>query len=35
MGPEGDPRPLVAEIRAVNRLGARPLEAGRILLLPR
>jgi hypothetical protein len=35
IGPEGDPRPLVAEIREVNRLGAGPLEAGRILLLPR
>jgi nucleoid-associated protein YgaU len=34
LGPQGDPRPLVAEIREVNRLGAGPLEAGRILVLP-
>jgi LysM domain len=34
LGPQGDPRPLVAEIREVNRLGAGQLEAGRILLLP-
>lgn len=34
LGPQGDPRPLVAEIREVNRLGAGPLQAGRILLLP-
>lgn len=34
VGPEGDPRPLVADLREANGLGARPLPAGARLTLP-
>lgn len=34
VGPEGDPRPLVADIREANALGTAPLEPGQSLVLP-
>jgi nucleoid-associated protein YgaU len=34
VGFEGDPRPLVADIREANELGTRVLRAGEVLMLP-
>ena len=34
VGPEGDPRPVVDEIRGANHLGRRTLLAGTRLVLP-
>ena len=34
VGPEGDPRPVVEQLRDLNGLGARPLPAGTTLLVP-
>lgn len=34
VGPEGDPRPVVADLRDLNGLGVRPLPAGIRLTLP-
>ena len=34
VGPEGDPRPLIGEIREANELGAGPLLEGERLLIP-
>lgn len=33
-GPDDDPRPIIEAIRETNRLGTRPLEVGRALVLP-
>ena len=35
VGPEGDPRPMVEELRATNRLSGSGVLEGQILLLPR
>ncbi|HEV3474659.1 MAG TPA: LysM peptidoglycan-binding domain-containing protein [Actinomycetota bacterium] len=34
VGLEGDPRPLIADIREANQLGTAVLPAGRVLVLP-
>jgi LysM repeat protein len=34
VGPEGDPRPLVADIREANGLGTGILAPGQVLVLP-
>jgi nucleoid-associated protein YgaU len=34
IGPQGDPRPVVARIRAANGLGTGPLLAGSVIRVP-
>jgi hypothetical protein len=34
VGPEGDPRPLISDIRALNNLSTAVLRPGRVLALP-
>jgi LysM repeat protein len=34
VGPEGDPRPLIADIRALNDLSSPALRPGQVLVVP-
>jgi LysM repeat protein len=34
VGPEGDPRPLIADIRALNHLSSPALRPGQVLFVP-
>jgi LysM repeat protein len=34
VGPEGDPRPLIADIRALNELSSPALHPGQVLAVP-